>query len=62
MIGFIAKVIGLSVVLAIAIKYGGPFLRISATSSNALIAVLLPATVMAIVLGWRALENSKRME
>jgi membrane protein implicated in regulation of membrane protease activity len=51
--GFIVKVMVLSVLLSIGIKYGGPFLPISANATTALIAVLLPSTVLAIVLGWR---------
>lgn len=60
MVGFIAKVIGLSVVLAIAIKYGGPLLPVTGTTVNVLIAVLLPTVVMAGILAWRATTGGKK--
>jgi membrane protein implicated in regulation of membrane protease activity len=50
---FVFKVMALSAVLAIAIKYGGPTLSLAATSANALIAVWLPSLLMAILLSWR---------
>jgi membrane protein implicated in regulation of membrane protease activity len=50
---FVFKVMALSTVLAIAIKYGGPALSLAATSTNALIAVWFPSLLMAILLSWR---------
>ncbi len=53
MVGVIGKVAILSIVLSVAIKYGGPFLPIAATTTNALVAVWVPALLLATLLGWR---------
>lgn len=53
MTGFVVKVMVLSALLSIAIKYGGPYLPISGNTTNALIAVWLPSVLMAALLGWR---------
>ena len=42
-----------SLAIAYAIKYWGPQLSVPATGRVALSAVLLPAIVVAIALGWR---------
>lgn len=47
---FVFKVFLLSLGLSIAIKYGGPFLNIEPTPLNALIAVISPSVIFAIVL------------
>lgn len=52
--GFILKVLLLSGVIAVVIKYLAPSLAVAATPTNALVAVFLPTVLMAIVLGWRA--------
>lgn len=57
---FIFKVFLASLALSIAIKYGAPFLNVSPTSSNALIAVILPPITVAIaLLVQRQLSNPK---
>jgi len=53
MVEFILKVLGISTVLSIAIKYGGPWLPVTGNPPTVLTAVLLPSVVMAIGLGWR---------
>lgn len=53
MLTTILKVLGLSVLLSFAIKYGGPFFPTAATSTNAWVAVLVPPSLMAIALAWR---------
>jgi hypothetical protein len=53
-IGFILKVLILSIVLSLAIKYAAPSLAIPTTNLNALIGILLPTGAMAITLLWRA--------
>lgn len=58
----ILKVFLLSAALAFAIKYLAPGLNIPATAANALIAILLPSTVMAIALvarlwQWKGMEG-----
>ncbi len=52
-IGFVVEVLLISTVLSYIIKYGGPYLSISATWLNALIIVILPTVVMAIALSLR---------
>ncbi|MDJ0676246.1 MAG: hypothetical protein QNJ36_12815 [Calothrix sp. MO_167.B42] len=52
-LGFILKVLILSIGLSITIKYICPFLSVRATSSNALIIVLLPITLLTVSLIWR---------
>lgn len=60
-IGFVVEVLIISTVLSYVIKYGGPYLSISATSLNALIIVILPALVMAIALSIRyAIASAQR--
>ncbi|MBD3884402.1 hypothetical protein IFO70_21910 [Phormidium tenue FACHB-886] len=54
----VLKVLLFSALISIAIKYVAPSLAISATNLNALIAVLLPSGVMAIVLSWRGARRS----
>jgi len=50
---FVLKLLLLSALLSILIKYVGPSLSIPATATNALIIVLLPIAIMAIALLWR---------
>lgn len=57
--GFILKVLVISAALSILIKYGGGGLSIAPTSANVLIAVFLPALIMAGVLGWRAWRDGQ---
>lgn len=45
---FIFKLLGISAILSVAIKYAAPSLSIPPTSTNALIAVLLPTIVMTV--------------
>ena len=52
--GFVLKILVFSAVLAIAIKSIAPSFNIPATSTIALISVLLPTTVMGVALSWRA--------
>jgi len=56
---FIAELIIISVVLSYLIKYGGAYLPLSGTSSQALFIVLLPTVVMAIALSLRYLFHKK---
>ncbi len=58
-IGFVSKVLLLSTVLSVAIKYGGPFLAIAPGTINVAIAVILPALIMVIILGGRLLLTGK---
>ncbi|MDB9446136.1 hypothetical protein [Anabaena sp. CS-542/02] len=52
-LGFVAKLLVLSGLLSLLIKYAGPHLSIAATNANALIIVLLPNVMLAIALFWR---------
>jgi hypothetical protein len=50
---FILKLLGLSALISVSIKYLGPQVSIDATDVNALVIVLLPTVMMAIALFWR---------
>ncbi|MGK7887806.1 MAG: hypothetical protein AB4042_00630 [Leptolyngbyaceae cyanobacterium] len=53
-VGLIGKVMGLSLLISLAIKYLLPFLTIPATDAVALGIVLLPSLIMLVLLGWRS--------
>lgn len=53
MIGLILKVLVFSTGLSIAIKYGASALAIPPTTTSVMIAVWFPATIAALMLGWR---------
>jgi uncharacterized membrane protein len=48
--GTIWKLMGLSVILALVIKYVGPLVGMAPTSTHAVIAVILPTGIMAGIL------------
>ncbi len=52
-LNFILKVLILSAVVSVLIKYASPSLPIAPTSLNALIGVMTPTIVLAIALWWR---------
>ena len=52
-IQFVAKVIGISAVIAIAFKTVAPQLSIPATSAMSLAIVLLPSIVLGAILAWQ---------
>ncbi len=56
----ILKILCLSAALSAAIKYLAPNLHIPVTSTNALIAIILPSLVMAILLLWRGQQRPLR--
>ncbi|OKH27003.1 hypothetical protein [Chroogloeocystis siderophila] len=58
--GFIFKVLLLSAVISVLIKYGGSYVLIVPTTINALIVVLLPSIVMAIALFQRFQQQSSK--
>ena len=60
-LGFIAELGIISAVLSYLIKYGGAYLPLSGTSSQALFIVLLPTLVMAIALYLRYLFHKNRL-
>ncbi|NER02437.1 MAG: hypothetical protein F6K17_07245 [Okeania sp. SIO3C4] len=59
---FILKVLILSAGLSLLIKYAGPYISISSTATNAIIAVLTPPIVVGILLGWRLLQQVENVE
>ena len=59
---FLLKVLILSAGLSFSIKSGGPNLSIPSTATNALIAVLTPTIVVAILLGWRIWQQVQDVE
>lgn len=52
-VGFILKVIAISVGLSALIKYSSPVVSIPATTINVLAIVLMPTLILAIALWWR---------
>ncbi len=60
-LGFIVELFIISTALSYLIKYGGPYLSISATWNNALIIVVLPTLVMAIALMARYWLSAKKL-
>lgn len=56
---FVVKVMGLSALMAIAIKYVAPLLIGPTTPKNILVllVVLLPSLVLGMVLSWRAWQQ-----
>ena len=59
-LGFVVKVLVLSSLLSVLIKYAGPYLSLEATNINALIIVLLPNVMIAIALLWRFQSSLKQ--
>jgi hypothetical protein len=59
--GFIVKVLVLSAVLSILIKYSDAVVKIAATPVNVLTLVLLPTGMMAIALLWRAWQQQQQI-
>ncbi|HIK14139.1 MAG TPA: hypothetical protein IGS53_02375 [Leptolyngbyaceae cyanobacterium M33_DOE_097] len=57
---FLLKVLVLSLLLSVAIKYGGPYLPVQGNQTTVLTAITLPSIVMAIALGWRWFNTQKR--
>jgi hypothetical protein len=53
LLGFLAKVFGLSLAVALAIKLVGPQLGLPATATASLLIVCLPPLLLAAVLLWR---------
>jgi hypothetical protein len=52
-LGFIVKLLLISALISLLIKYAFPYLAIPGTDTVALIIVLLPTVIMAIALLWR---------
>jgi len=53
-LGFVAKVVLLSVAIAALIKYAAPALAIPATSVNACAGVVIPPLLLAAALAWQS--------
>ncbi|TAF04531.1 MAG: hypothetical protein EAZ77_15510 [Nostocales cyanobacterium] len=58
-LGFLLKLLLLSTLISLLIKYVGPMLLIPETSTNALILVLLPTMIMITILLWRMPAQKK---
>lgn len=56
-VGLVLKVLVLSTLLSVAIKYMGPILPIPATNTAALIITLIPTLIMGVVLAWRGWQQ-----
>jgi hypothetical protein len=59
-LGFLLKLLGLSALLSVAIKYVGPSLFIPGTATNALIMVLSPTVILMTILLWRIWEQQQQ--
>lgn len=59
---FVVKLLALSAVLAAAIKYLAPFLNLPATTAFALVLVLTPSVLLAVLLVWRQSQFDKRQD
>lgn len=55
--GLVLKVLVLSIILSVAIKYIGPILPIPATNTAALVIALTPTFVMGLALAWRGWQQ-----
>ncbi len=51
---FIVEVILVSAFLSAVVKYGGALLPLTANAMNAMLIILIPVVLVAIVLWWRA--------
>ena len=57
--GFIFKVLLVSTVLSILIKYGGKYLPIEPTTGTAIAIVLFPSVAIGFLLGWQYLKGGR---
>ena len=57
--GFIFKVLFLSTVLSLLVKYGGRYLELKPTTAIALAIVLLPSVITGLILGWRYSKQTR---
>ena len=56
-VAFIVKILILSSILSVLIKYGGRVLAINPTVMIAIAVILLPSIIMMLALGWRAQQK-----
>lgn len=56
-VGFIVKILLISTLLSLLVKYGGKMLYIAPTSINASIAIALPPILMGLMLWWRLVRK-----
>jgi predicted membrane chloride channel (bestrophin family) len=54
---YIAKIIGISFILSILVKYGGQWFNPSPTVATAIAAVIVPSIFLGILLAWRGQTN-----
>ncbi len=59
LVSTLLRVIVLSTLISIAIKFGAPQLAIPANTATATIGVFGPVLLIAIILGWRQLQVSR---
>ena len=58
-VGFIFKILLVSTLLSILIKYGGEYVPIQPTTTTAMIIVLFPSVAIGFLLGWQYLKISR---
>jgi hypothetical protein len=56
LVSTLLRVVLLSALISIAIKFGAPLLAIPVNTTTATIGVFLPVLLVAIALGWRQLQ------
>jgi predicted membrane chloride channel (bestrophin family) len=54
---YIAKIIAISFILSILVKFGGQWFNPSPTVATAIAAVIVPSIVLGILLAWRGQTN-----
>ena len=50
---YIAKIVGISLILSLLVKYGGQWLNPDPTVGSAIAGVVVPSLVLGLVLAWR---------
>ena len=56
--GFIIKILLLSTILSVLVKYGGRYVPIQPTNAIAIVIVILPSLVIGLILGWKYINNT----
>lgn len=59
-LGFVSKLLGLSLAISLAIKYLGPQVPLSPAPLVVLSMVLLPALILGLALGWRGWQQRRQ--
>ena len=55
--GFIIKILLLSTILSVLVKYGGRYVPIQPTNAIAIVIVILPSLLIGLILGWKYINE-----